>query len=325
MQKPNVQFSRRRMVAGIAAALALPRASLAADLAAVSGGAFATTWRLSAAQSGDLAPLVPMIDRLFAQIDRTFSPWRADSTLSRFNASSAGTPMHDTELARVTSAALAISQHSDGAFDPTVGPLVAKWGFGPIHTGGAHDWRGIRASAEAISKTRDDLTLDLCGIAKGHALDRAAALVRAAGFDNFLFELGGEVIAQGQHPDGRDWRLSIDTPLSFANAVSSIRLPTGSAVATSGVWEQSYTLNQRLYSHIIDTRADAPVSGRLRAVTVVTPDAMTADAWATGLCAAGAEGGLALATAARLPALFLIEQDNSLHQITTDPMKAFLL
>jgi NAD(P)-dependent dehydrogenase (short-subunit alcohol dehydrogenase family) len=149
-------------------------------------------------------------------------------------------------------------------------------------------------------------------------------LVHAVAFAN-RDELGGEFIAQGQHPDGRDWRLSIDTPLSFANAASTLRLPTGSAVATSGVWEQSYTLNQRLYSHIIDTKADAPVSGRLRAVTVVTADAMTADAWATGLCAAGTQGGLDLATAARLPALFLIEQDDGLHQITTDPMKAFLL
>ncbi|MDJ1006185.1 MAG: FAD:protein FMN transferase [Paracoccaceae bacterium] len=317
--------SRRLALGLLGAAAVLPRAALGGDLDAVSGRAFGTTWRLAARHGSDLAPLGRSIEKLFAEIDRTFSPWREDSTIARFNALPAGRPLRHPDLAEVTSAALAIARRSAGAFDPTVGPLVARWGFGPIREGGAPDWRGLSAGAGTLSKLRDDLTLDLCGIAKGWALDRAAARVAASGVDDFLFELGGEFIARGRHPGGRNWRLTIETPDAVAGPAPALRLPAGTAVATSGLWTQSFRLADRLYSHIIDTDTAAPVAGALRSVTVLAGDAMTADGWATALCAAGAEAGPALAASMDLAALFLIEEAGALRRVETGPIRDLLL
>jgi len=325
MQMITAQMSRRTALTGIGASLLLPRAAVAGDLTALSGRAFGTAWRLVAPRGTDLAPLGHAIGKLFAEVDGVFSPWRTDSTIARFNAMPVGVPVQARDLAHVTTAALAISRQSGGAFDPTVGPLVAKWGFGPIHNGGAPDWRGIETTPDTVRKSRDDLTLDLCGIAKGWALDRAAERVEAFGIGSFLFELGGEFTARGQHPDGRDWQLAIATPRALSGAAPTLRMPTGSAVATSGVWEQSYRLTDRLYSHIIDTGTAAPVSGALRSVTVVSEDAMTADSWATALCAAGPEDGQSLAVTTGLAALFLIEEGGMLRQVATDPIRTFLL
>lgn len=324
---PKVTFlpARRTALGLLGAALVLPRTAFSGHLATLTGQAFGTTWRLVAPADAKLAPMRSAIESLFDEVDRTFSPWRNDSALARFNAMPAGQQIRDTDLAHVTAAALSMARQSGGAFDPTVGPLVARWGFGPIHDGGAPDWRALVANKDTVRKARDNLTLDLCGIAKGWALDRVAEPLETKGIDNFLFELGGEVLAQGQHPDGRSWRIAIDTPPTFANVPPAIRLPSGTAVATSGQWVQGYRLADRLYGHIIDTGTAEPVTGALRSVTVVADDAMSADGWATALCACGAEAGPELAASNGLAALFLIAAAGAVRTVETEPFREFLI
>lgn len=320
-----ISASRRTALGLIGAAITLPRAALAAGVETLTGDAFGTNWRIAAPEGSDLAALRPAIDALFGDIDTRFSPWRTDSEISRFNAAPAGTMPAHAELARVASAALDLARRSEGAFDPTVGPLVAQWGFGPIGGGGAPDWRGIGAGAGELAKSRAGLTLDLCGIAKGWALDRAAALARDAGIGDMLFELGGEVIALGRHPEGRDWRVAVEAPRPGRPPVAALRLPPGAAVATSGTRDQSYVLNGRLYSHIIDPAARAPAAGRLRAVTVAGDSAMTADGWATALLAAGDAAGPDLAASEGIAALFLYDEDGEARQVRTGPISELIL
>ncbi|NNF92712.1 MAG: FAD:protein FMN transferase [Boseongicola sp.] len=317
--------SRRTALGLIGAALVLPRAGFAGGVDTLSGAAFGTHWRIAGASGGGLGHLAPAIESLFAGINRQFSPWRPDSAISLFNAAPSGARAADPALIEVTAAALEIARLSGGAFDPTVGPLVARWGFGPIERGGAPEWRGLSAGPEGLSKTRADLTLDLCGIAKGWALDRASRLARDAGLDVLLLDLGGEFIAFGQHPDGRDWRIAVESPLDAHPAPAALRLPSGIAVATSGVRAQSYVLNGRIYSHIIDPETRAPAAGRLRSVTVAAENAMTADGWATALCAAGDVAGPDLAAAQGIAALFLFEDDGTLRQVRTGPIGELIL
>ena len=317
--------TRRAALGLIGATFLTPRAALAAGLEVQSGTAFGTTWRLAGGQGSGLAAFRPGIEAVLAEVDRQFSPWRADSALSAFNASVGGVEETEADLLTVTRAALGIARVSEGAFDPTVGPLVARWGFGPIHAGGAPDWRGIRAGATGLGKTRADLTLDLCGIAKGWALDRVAALLRDSGAGAFLFELGGEFIALGDHPDGRAWRVAVEHPLAGQPPPVALRLPGGMAAATSGLAVQSYLLDGRLYGHIIDPAAGVPATGALGSVTVAAPDAMTADGWATALFAAGAEDGPEMARAAGLAALFLSVEGGSLRRVVTGPMAELIL
>lgn len=317
--------TRRTALGLIGAAVTVPRAALARDIETIGGTAFGTSWQLSGPYGGDVAELHRPIDAMFAKIDAQFSPWRPDSKISKFNAAPLQANATDQGLIDVTAAALDIARHSEGAFDPTVGPLVAQWGFGPIHRGSGPDWRGIAVGSQGVSKSRDDLTLDLCGIAKGWALDQAASLAQSNGVRSFLFELGGEYIAVGHHPSGRNWRIAVQSPLSGHAASTVLRLPDGAAVATSGTRTQSYQLDKHLYSHIINPKSNTPAAGKLRSVTVIAEDAMQADGWATALFAAGDKAGPDIATTQGIPALFIFQNDSTLTQVWTAPFTEFAL
>lgn len=313
--------SRRAFLGLVSAALVSPALSMpalarAAAPETLSGLAFGTTWRIVGPQGSDLERLRPALEGLFRGIDAEMSPWRPDSTASRFNASATGQAA-SAEMIHVTQAALRLAEASDGAFDPTVGPLVARWGFGPIEGDGMPDWRGLQVETGRIGKARGDLTLDLCGIAKGRALDRASDLARRFGLDDLLLDLGGELFALGQHPEGRTWQVAVENPLSDQAPAAILHLPAGMAVATSGLSAQSYVLGTRLWGHIIDPATASPVDGRLRAVTVLAADAMTADGWATALFAAGDDAGPALARGRDIAALFLYDDSAALRRVET--------
>lgn len=312
------QISRRSalgLIAGVPFIASMARAQEATGL---SGRVFGTGWRLVTSDAADMRAVAEGIGTVFADVDRRFSPYRADSLISRFNAQGQGSDLRDAPLARVTRAALDIADQSGGAFDPTVGPLVARWGFGPIREGGAPDWRGIAAEGDRLGKAHADLTLDLCGIAKGWALDEAMRHLRQLGLRNVLFDLGGELAALGTHPSGRSWQVAVEG----TEPVRALRLTPDRAVATSGIAAQSYRLGAHSYGHIIDPRHAAPAQGRLRAVSVVAGNAMTADGWATALFAAGDRLGPEMAADLGLAALFLSDGLDTQH---TPAMAGYLI
>lgn len=315
--------SRRDVLAALCATLAAPSILRASPIQDMSGMAFGTSWRIAGTDVGGLEPLRRAVSDLFAEVDLEMSPWRADSTLSRFNTSTTGRAA-SSELTHVTEAALALAQISEGAFDPTVGPLVARWGFGPITDGAVADWRGVSVTEGWLSKTDSDLTLDLCGIAKGRALDRAARLARDQGLTDALLDLGGEFRALGRHPEGRDWRIAVEHPVTGHPTDMVLHLPAGMAVATSGLGAQSYGRNGQLWGHIMDPATAHPVAGRLRSVTVLAKDAMTADGWATALFAAGDDGGPALARVQDISAIFLFEDGQTLRRTDTGGIREVL-
>lgn len=299
--------SRRNALALGAAAMFWPVVGRASLVESVSGTAFGTTWRMAGPSGSALDRLRPAVESAFAEIDRQMSPWRADSEIARFNAADAGAHVVSGDTAQVVTASLALAGESGGAFDPTVGPLVARWGFGPI-SGSEPDWRGIAVDEGILVKREAGLTLDLCGIAKGWALDRAIGIAREAGEESLLMDLGGELAAIGTHPSGRDWRVAVENPF-HGPAPAALRLKSGQAVATSGMAAQSYGIGGRKYGHIIDPRRRMPANGELKSVSVVATCAMEADGWATALFAAGPDAGPELASSLGIAALFLIGDD----------------
>lgn len=284
------------------------------------GAAFGTAWRVTVpagSGAGRLrAPIAAALDR----IDRRMSPWRADSEISRFNAAGTGSRPVSPETASVARAALDMAAASGGAFDPTVGPLVARWGFGPI-AGEAGSWQALGAGDGTLEKDAPGLTLDLCGIAKGYALDRVAALVAETANDA-LVDLGGELRAHGRHPSGRRWRVGVES--GEGPALAARLVLDGRAVATSGRTVQGYDLGAHRYSHIIDPATAAPVEGPLLTVSVLADTAMEADGWATACLAAG-DRGPALAEARGLAALFVFRDGAGLRTQTTGAMGAVLV
>ncbi len=328
MSAATPKMNRRAFLAlggGSVLALAMPGLALGAPaVRTMEGRAFATEWSIVVPAHVDLEPLRAPIEQMLAGIDVQMSPWRADSDVSRFNRSRAGTMPMPAELIDVTSAALTLAGASGGEFDPTVGPLVARWGFGPIKGDSTPDWHEIGLHGDTVSKARDGLTLDLCGIAKGYALDRMADIVEGAGHGDFLIDLGGELAASGTHPSGRSWHVAVEDPRpGIAGAVEVLDLG-GMAVATSGSRANSYEVGQRRYSHIIDPSTGEPADSNLASVSVIASNAMTADGWATALFAAGAARGPELAQRNGIDSLFVLAGGQGLKRIPTGSFDDYL-
>lgn len=276
-------LTRRHFLALSSAATVLPGAARASTSATqvLGGPAFGSYWRaLTPAGIPEPALRTP-VAAIVAEVDAAMSPYRAQSVLSRINRGDR-LPLPASMLETVR-AALSLTDRTEGAFDPTVGPLVARYGFGPIH-GPTGDWRALSLTGNTLARAPDGPTLDLCGIAKGHALDRMAEAWVARGITDFVLELGGEVAVRGQHPEGRDWQVGIED--GRGGLAGLARLP-GLAVATSGQSAQSYRIGATEYGHIIDPATGAPASGRLASVSVIHDSAMLADGLATALFAMG--------------------------------------
>lgn len=313
--------TRRRFLAMTALSCAAPAILRAAPpLQHLTGPAFGSEWRLTL-PDGARADR-PAIAALLARIDRQMSPWREDSEITGFNRAPDQADVSEGTV-HVARAALRLAHDSGGWFDPSVGPLVHRWGFGPIE-GEALGWRGMAAHDGGLSKAQPGQTLDLCGIAKGRALDLVAARLQDMGHDAFLLDIGGELLARGSHPSGRIWQIAIEDPRpGQAGAAAMLRLE-GQAAATSGLKVHSYDPGGRRHGHIIDPHRAAPVDGDLASVTVLAADAMMADGWATGLAAAG-RAGPDLAERYGIAALFLFDGTDDLRQHVTGGAERWLI
>lgn len=266
-----------------------------------------------------------------AQVERGMSYFLTDSELSRFNAHPAGEPFGlSPELATVLAAAVRVHGLSDGAFDPTVPPLLRAWGF----RGGAPTRRPsastVRTALEHTGLNRvkvadqtavlqqEAMSLDLGGIAKGYGVDCAADAMGAAGKAG-LVNSGGDIRASGARPCGKPWLIGILDPIRRDRVFATVRLAPGGAVATSGTYEQFVELDGRRIPHVLDPRSGQPVEEVVSA-TVVAATALEADALATACVVAGREAALAMLQ--RLPGvegLVVARRTQGRHRIETTP------
>lgn len=320
-------LSRRDLIVSGGSALlvsALP--ALGAGTLALDGPAFGSSWRLVAGGTANRDALRSLLEEIVTSVDRVMSPFRADSELSRFNRArtTAWQPL-SAGLRRVLDEGWRVSALTSGAFNPTVGPLVGKFGFGPIRSGRPGMAEEIAVRDGAARKARPELSLDLCGIAKGYALDRMAAACADQGLSDFLLEVGGEVVAKGRHPSGRSWQVAIERPVEGGAAFQRVVALDGASLATSGDRVNSYLYRGRRYSHIIDPLTGEPVQSALASVTVAASHAVTADALATALFAMGAERGPAFAQDAGLEALFIMREGKSTRELATAGFEARIL
>ena len=305
-------LNRRKLLFGAAGYVLvgmLP--SFGKEAVRLSGRAYGTSWQATLRCAGDIEALARDLAADLARVDLAMSPFRPDSGITQFNLAAAGRHKADADFAAVTAEALRVADLTQGAFDPSVGPDVGRYGFGPIAGQRVGGFDGFATSATAISKADLLLTLDLCGIAKGFALDLMAARIAAAGHRDFLVELGGEVVAGGTDITGAPWRIGISNPLGGLHAVIDAK---GLAVATSGDAINAYEVGGRRYSHIIDPATDEPVINQVTSVTVLATSAMTADALATALMVMGPEQGIAFAEAHVLPVLYLLRTPDGLSE-----------
>lgn len=264
------------------------------------------------------------LERIDRELMSTYAP---ESELSRFNRSEPGSWFDvSPELAYVVERALYYSELTGGYFDVTVGPLVNRWGFGPV-VGQRVDQSRIPSEDEIQAlraqtgyqhlqvnlsppQLRKDspVYVDLSGIAKGYATDAIAEYFDSLNMASYFIEIGGELRIKGLKPDGSGWVPAIEKPVdSEQPQVHQIFYSQGEslAVAGSGDYRNYFEQDGVRYSHEIDPFTGRPVAHTLAAVTVLAANATEADALATAFMVMGEEKSMELATRLGLAVYFI--------------------
>jgi thiamine biosynthesis lipoprotein len=282
------------------------------------------------------------VDRLLLDINKGMSTYDPQSELSLIN-HNFNSQWQDisADLYRVLMMAKQVNIQSNKAFDVTVGPLVNLWGFGPDKTNDkVPDKEEINALRDQLGsevlnlRQRDEgfqlkldapRYLDLSAIAKGYAVDKLGRLLRRQGIENYLVEVGGEIVAHGTKPELNPWRIAIEAPNDDGRSVQIIVPLMQMGIATSGDYRNFFEFDGQRYSHTIDGRTGYPVKHKLASVSVLHEFVALADAWATALTVLGAEEGLKLAEEYNLAAYFIVRTDAGFEQYSSSQFEQLRL
>jgi thiamine biosynthesis lipoprotein len=309
----------------------------------LSGDIFATGWQIDVVREGEgddaiwLERLRLRIADVLETIDAQMSPWRDASDLMRFNRATAGTVLVLPEPMRtVVAHAIAVADLTGGAFDPTLHEAVSLWGFSATAVEeGLPDAARLSAIAEARRHWSDldfdgarivaggGLTLDLCAIAKGYAVDAVMDVIRADPEARAaLVEIGGELKGWGLRPDGMPWWVGIERPGTDGEPV--VVALCGWAVATSGDYLRTFRHEGADYCHALDPRTLAPVTTGIASATVLDPACWRADALATALMVMGRDEALAFADAHAIPCLLSVREEDGIAEYMSSTMRDWL-
>lgn len=280
------------------------------------------------------------VDQRLEQVNASMSTYQQDSLISKFNRLPANTPMTvDADFIKVLTDSQQVYQDSQGAFDPTIMPLVELWGFGTsrridrlqnppsdadIATAKSLlNFHGIALKQDQLSKNQDGVALDFSAIAKGYGVD-VIADVLATDFhiDNYMVEIGGEVATSGINEQGQGWQIGIDAPILHSSVnnrqtLAAIKQPVNEQkqgnmhLATSGNYRNSVVYDNVRHSHTIDPTTGKPIVGGASSVTVVAKSVALADGWATALTAMPYDKAWQLANEQGLAVLFVIPKNDS--------------
>ena len=261
--------------------------------------------------STDPARAAAAFDASFAEADRLdalMTIWKPGSELLQLNAAAGDKPVPvSAEVREVLTIARQVSEWTGGKFDITFGALGGLWKFDAQNQDNSIptradierrlpliDYRDVEvddARGTAFIK-RKGVTANLGGIGKGYAVDRVAAILRGAGYRDFMIQFGGDLYVAGTRGD-RPWRLAIRDPRGPADQTFAALDLSDSTFSTSGDYERFFIAGGRRYHHILDPATGEPASGT-RSVTLVTTRAVLADAVAKGVFILGPERGMAL-------------------------------
>ena len=273
------------------------------------------------------------IEAELAKVDASLSPFNERSIITAVNEN------RDTVVNKMFSdvfpLAMKISDSTNGAFDITVAPLVNAWGFG--FKGGAMPSRHQVDSLKAlvgyhkvsltngrVSKTDPRIMLDCSSIAKGYGCDVVAKFLSAKGIDNYMVEIGGEIVTRGISEKRLPWKIGVTKPtddsLNVNQEIQTIINVTDKAMATSGNYRNFYYKNGRKYAHTIDPSTGYPVQHNILSSTVIADDCATADAYATAFMVMGLDKAKAiLSRYPELMAYFILASDDGTNKVWFSP------
>jgi thiamine biosynthesis lipoprotein len=266
------------------------------------------------------------IEAAFAEIrdiESRMSDYDPNSLLSQVNRQAFAAPVTvDEDLFEVLSAAVYYSRLSEGAFDITVGPVVQLWrqakisGQAPTpdqlqRARQAVGWKHLvlEADTQTVRFAKDGMFLDLGGIAKGFAVDKALEILRTAGLKGGMVDIGGNLRCFGMPPhNAPHWLIGLQDPIHPENVLLKLKMDDR-AVATSGDYQRFVMIDGQKHSHIVNP-ATADSARDLSSVTIIADAAMAADALATAVSVLGAEKGLTLIESVPETEAILIPHEN---------------
>lgn len=281
------------------------------------------------------------IEEELRNFDLSLSPFNKNSTISRINRNDS-TVIPDKWLLTVFNRSQEIYKATGGAFDPTLSPLINAWGFGfskvdsvtPALIDSLRQFVGlnkINLNNGRIIKQDNRMSLNFSAIAKGYACDVIASLLAEKGIKNYLVEIGGEISAKGMNSQNKKWQIGINKPIENLGANAEefecvVQLSNG-GMATSGNYRNFYYKDKKRYTHTIDPTTGYPVEHTLLSATVIAPDCMTADAYATAFMVLGLEKSIVIAQQNKeIEAYFIYSDKNdSTAVIMTPGMKKYLV
>jgi FAD:protein FMN transferase len=259
------------------------------------------------------------VDSLLKIFNQSLNHYLPESEISRFN-------RQDTlyfELPyfySVMEVSRSVLDATNGAFDPTVAPLVNAWGFGP-EGGDLPDSLAVDSLLSKvgfdklllhknyITKTDPDTQLDFSAIAKGYGVDVVVDFLSRQGIQDMMVEIGGEIVCRGVNAQGNVWRIGIDNPINRGDMTAAI-VVDNRAIATSGNYRNYYMRDGKKYSHTINPKTGYPVEHSVLSVSVIADDCITADAYATAFMVMGLEKTLAVLEDMPQLDVYIIFDDN---------------
>lgn len=264
------------------------------------------------------------IDDKFKEYTMIFSTYEPESTISKINKNEAAKP--EPEFITCFERAMEVSEITNGAFDITAGSLINAWGFGPNEkekmtpeivdsllqiTG----YKKVQLKNREVKKETPEINIDMNAISKGFTSDLIANLLKEKGCENYMVEIGGEVVAKGKNAKRKIWSIGISKPeedilISNTDLQAILQLPDH-ALATSGNYRNFYIENGKKYAHTIDPKTGYPVQHSLLSATVVANNCMTADAFATAFMVLGLDLGIEVARQIQEIEVYFIYADET--------------
>lgn len=266
----------------------------------IEGTAFGTIYHI--VYTGSVSPtLKQQVDSVLADVNKTFSIFDTTSLLSRINRGETG--QGNLDLIHVLRTSLEVNRQTYGAFDCTIQPLIELWGFGRENQkqvvpqpliDSVLQFTGcerIEINQESIIRKDPRTQLNFNAIAKGFAVDKVGKHLESKGYNDFIVEIGGEVVTRGKK-HGKPWKVGIQVPTQAADdPVESSETFTleNKAVATSGDYRNFFEKDGMRYTHILDPKTGKPEQTNLLSVSVIATDCAVADAYATAFMVLGIE------------------------------------
>lgn len=248
----------------------------------------------------------PEIETLLSNFDFSVSTYNPKSIISRINQNESNVILDDYFITCFNKAK-EVWKNTNHAFDPTVYPLVNLWGFGPLKNtpidtnkiDSIKQFVGfhlIELKNGKILKKDKRVQLDFNAFAQGYSVDVVANFLTSKNVQSYLVEIGGEVCAHGQKPNGDHWKVGIEKPIDnhdSANPIKAIVTLNNMALATSGNYRKFFLENGQRYAHHIDPKTGYPAKNNLLSASVFAKDCISSDAYATGILVMGIENAIA--------------------------------